>query len=228
MPSVRPQNRDTLVATRATRPRSGSRRFGVINWSDDFFRRCALCRRWQPAQQFTVMPDNRPSRSHRCNACASQERRIGLYRAGKKIGLIILSASPNRMKRCSRCLKWKSPEAYYSNTQSVDGLKSGCKPCTPTPYNYDTHREATLQRKYGLGRYEYDQLSARQDHLCAICKRPETNNGVLKVDHCHNAGKVRGLLCHRCNAGLGHYLNNPSLLRAAAQYLEASTVEGEL
>jgi hypothetical protein len=72
----------------------------------------------------------------------------------------------------------------------------------------------------------YDNLFLRQKGLCAICKQPETfvdkRTGKvidLAVDHCHETGKVRGLLCRQHNFGLGFFKDNPNLLNVAANYL---------
>ena len=69
---------------------------------------------------------------------------------------------------------------------------------------------------YGLEPAAYEALLALQDRLCAICLREL----VLEVDHDHTTGVVRALLCGHCNRGLGHYKDDPVLLRAAADYLD--------
>ncbi len=73
-------------------------------------------------------------------------------------------------------------------------------------------------RRYGLRPEDYRELLARQGGVCAICKKQRP----LGIDHCHSTRQVRGLLCSKCNVGLGHYDDDPSLLLAAAAYLEAS------
>ena len=67
---------------------------------------------------------------------------------------------------------------------------------------------------------DYDVLFRRQRGACAICKRRSAR--TLCVDHCHATGKVRGLLCSKCNLGIGQLEDNPILVRAASAYLEAS------
>jgi len=54
---------------------------------------------------------------------------------------------------------------------------------------------------------------------CAICGTPEQEGKKLAVDHCHSTGKIRDLLCDRCNAGIGYFLEKSELLIAAAEYL---------
>jgi hypothetical protein len=76
-------------------------------------------------------------------------------------------------------------------------------------------------RRYGLTQEQYGALLLRQDGCCAICKSPEPKGrGRWHVDHDHKTGAVRALLCTGCNLGVGHFRDDPKLLRAAADYLE--------
>ncbi len=75
-----------------------------------------------------------------------------------------------------------------------------------------------LKSRYGITLEQYEQLFNLQGGRCAICDR-ETDH-TLHVDHCHETGLVRGLLCGSCNRGLGMYGDNVQLLRKAADYLE--------
>ena len=83
-------------------------------------------------------------------------------------------------------------------------------------------------KKYGLSIQDYVDLSESQSHKCKICG--QLGNGFdkgwetfrcLAVDHCHKTGKVRGLLCTRCNNALGAFKDNVELLMTAAEYLKA-------
>lgn len=73
--------------------------------------------------------------------------------------------------------------------------------------------------KYGLTLDDYNVLLDAQDGQCAICPAKPSNR-VLAVDHCHETGRVRALLCGACNLGLGNFRDNPERLRRAAEYLE--------
>jgi len=82
-----------------------------------------------------------------------------------------------------------------------------------------------LLRTFGSTIEEYEALILEQDNYCAICHQPEKQilNGKIKrlaIDHCHTTGKVRGLLCQRCNTGIGRFDDNVVLLKQAIQYLE--------
>jgi hypothetical protein len=78
-----------------------------------------------------------------------------------------------------------------------------------------------LLAKYGLDEEGYDKMLRDQDGKCKICgKEHNGKHSVFVIDHDHKTGKVRSLLCKHCNTGLGSYFDSPSLLRAAAEYLE--------
>ena len=79
---------------------------------------------------------------------------------------------------------------------------------------------------YGLSFDEYRAMLARQGGACAICRKQARE--ALAVDHCHVTGKVRGLLCFRCNVMLGLCADNPDRLRAVTAYLTAARRGGEL
>lgn len=77
-------------------------------------------------------------------------------------------------------------------------------------------------KKYGLTSAAFDELLASQGGLCAICRTSNPGGkGQFHVDHCHESGRVRGLLCHACNLALGQMKDDPSRLREAALYLES-------
>jgi len=77
-----------------------------------------------------------------------------------------------------------------------------------------------LQRKYDLTHDEYLELSDSQNGCCAICNIDPGIDKNLHVDHDHETGKVRGLLCTQCNSGLGMFKDRIRLLASAIVYLE--------
>ena len=81
------------------------------------------------------------------------------------------------------------------------------------------YRDGERARRYGLTLAQYRALQARQGNACAICRKVMR---VLCIDHCHVSGRVRGLLCPKCNSALGLYADDPRLLRAAIAYLKAT------
>lgn len=75
----------------------------------------------------------------------------------------------------------------------------------------------SLKNTYRITLEEYDSMVLRQQGRCDICS---IQLDQPNVDHCHKSGKIRSLLCGKCNKGLGHFRDNPELMRAAAVYLE--------
>ncbi|KKN82234.1 hypothetical protein LCGC14_0310470 [marine sediment metagenome] len=85
-----------------------------------------------------------------------------------------------------------------------------------------SERDYRLYVQYGIVEGEYEDLLVEQEGGCAICHvTPFPDERKLGVDHNHRTGKVRGLLCGKCNSGLGLFLDDPDLLRTAAKYIEA-------
>jgi hypothetical protein len=80
------------------------------------------------------------------------------------------------------------------------------------------NRARWLRAKYGITPQQWDALYDEQSGHCAVCER-ELANTEVKVDHDHKTGALRGLLCHHCNVGLGHFQDDPALLRRALAYL---------
>lgn len=84
----------------------------------------------------------------------------------------------------------------------------------------------TLKKNFGITFEQYNEILIKQNYVCAICKEKEkTKHHVtnefksLAVDHCHKTGKIRGLLCQRCNRVLGKLNDNVSLLDKMKDYL---------
>ena len=111
-----------------------------------------------------------------------------------------------------------------------DGQCVGCRSILRKKYNNKNRERARrweLNKNFGINDLEYQELFNTQNGLCKICNNPEkvlTIKGNLKklaVDHCHETGKIRGLLCYTCNVGIGFLRHNSELLRKAAIYCEA-------
>ncbi len=84
----------------------------------------------------------------------------------------------------------------------------------------EDRRNRNLQRNYQITVHDYDIMVAEQDNKCALCGGlPGGSAGRFHVDHDHNTGKIRALLCHTCNVGLGSFQDSPELLEQAAEYL---------
>lgn len=88
------------------------------------------------------------------------------------------------------------------------------------------HRQYSLRKQYDLSLEQFINILVEQKNACLICERVFTHHNDTgkkglspHVDHCHETGMVRGLLCDRCNRGLGHFLDDSTLMLKAASYL---------
>jgi Recombination endonuclease VII len=127
--------------------------------------------------------------------------------AGRETGMV----SPQNIWRKKRCAE--DPEFLEKTRAECRAWWAANKDAC------NARRRAKRYKGYGISDEDYQALLARQGGACGICRKKKR---PLCVDHCHVTGKVRGLLCHNCNLGLGHYNDDPVLTRAATAYLEAS------
>jgi hypothetical protein len=145
-------------------------------------------------------------------------------------------------KECRSCKIVKPLVEFSKKADTADGYRSRCKICDAEWYcswkaaNPGKAREAwrrasnryqdrglDLWKKYGLTYDDYLKLGDAQAWTCLICGK-KTHD--LVVDHCHNSGYVRALLCASCNGGIGLLGDDPERLVAAAEYLRAVKLTG--
>ncbi|WP_131738339.1 endonuclease VII domain-containing protein [Actinomadura roseirufa] len=132
------------------------------------------------------------------------------------------SAVPEGMKYCARCGETKPLGDFGSNRSARSGLATYCKPCHNEAMaeikrrNHGSERNYLLKLRYGLTEERLGHMLARQGGVCVICLRRPAEH----VDHSHLTGVVRGVLCFRCNGGLGQFHDDPRCLGDAADYLE--------
>lgn len=138
-------------------------------------------------------------------------------------------------RRCYTCKRSKTLSCFLRDKTRPRGRAYQCRKCknSEAVRRYGTNCAMYAARyraqniaKYGITLYDFAQLRAAQNNLCAICQQPETtrtNSGRVRrlcIDHDHRTNKVRGLLCVSCNRALGLLRDKPELLRKASIYLE--------
>ena len=146
------------------------------------------------------------------------------------------------IKKCSMCKAEKPLDSFCKHKGKHDGLNNNCKECVKeyTAKNkeqvkkykseyYVAHREKLavkdrkhhLKRKYGVTQEWYDEQLKLQDGGCKICGTKDPGKGLkhFHVDHSHTTGKVRGLLCHSCNVGIGLFKEDVKLIQKAIEYV---------
>lgn len=130
------------------------------------------------------------------------------------------------MKTCQKCGKRRQDRSFYRRADRKSGLQSHCKDCQSKSAqewankNPERHKKnyARYRRRflYGISEEEFVALKKSQKGRCAICdRRPKK----FHVDHNHRTGEVRGLLCPKCNLGLGLFDESPAHLLLAVAYL---------
>lgn len=126
-------------------------------------------------------------------------------------------------RTCTTCGEFKSAENYRleRDVRSFKGvsMRSKCRAC-----NEHRNWKKFIVKSYGITHEEYYQMLDEQNGVCKICGSEDNNNercssGKLFIDHCHTTGKVRGLLCSKCNHGLGQFNDDTDRLQKAIDYL---------
>jgi hypothetical protein len=117
--------------------------------------------------------------------------------------------------RCKPCRAKAQREAYARESDEARA-KDSARSRAWRKANPQQVRAQDLRKRYGLTRTAYENLAESQGRRCAICRA----SSLECVDHCHATGRIRGLLCRRCNAALGQFRDDPKRLREAAIYLE--------
>lgn len=135
-------------------------------------------------------------------------------------------------KKCTMCSIVLPLSDFCKAKRNKDGLSYTCKKCcsnsrrnySKTAKGREADKRGHLKAKYGITLETYDQIVKIQGGTCAICHTKETAKnqyGVMRlsVDHDHKTGKVRGLLCDKCNRGVGCFNDDPKILAEAIRYL---------
>jgi len=129
-----------------------------------------------------------------------------------------------RLKFCTKCKLNKPRTEFYKQTSRGDGLRTHCKECLHKWYlgHKGQQREKYVKRNFGVELDYIKHYVKEVDSCCDICKRQTK----LVVDHNHKTGKFRGMLCTNCNSGLGHFRDEPGILRMAIFYLCIAEANG--
>ncbi len=138
------------------------------------------------------------------------------------------------MKTCNKCQLKLDLSFFHRGGRSPDGHQYDCKDCRRKRVWKDdpsVKKNRQLKSQYGIDLIEYNRMHTKQDGLCAICCNPEKMEikGKLKklsVDHCHETGGIRGLLCSRCNSAIGLFDEKPARMQRALTYVFAGGFDG--
>ena len=125
--------------------------------------------------------------------------------------------------RCPGCDREKPDTEFCRDRNSKTGRAFYCKGChnERTRASVRRHggaRHYHLRQRYGVGAADVEELKRAQRGLCAVCRTA----AATQVDHDHTTGKIRGILCLHCNAGMGAFEDDPGIILRAIEYLERS------
>lgn len=153
---------------------------------------CTKCKIEKNLDNFSKDKHTKCGYTHQCKQCRN-ERTVKYYKD-----------NPDKAKDKNERQR-KNRKDFYS---SQEGIKSS--------------RRSHLKRRFNMTIDQYDEMAEKQNHKCAICNESEvySRNKFLCVDHDHKTGERRGLLCNKCNRGLGLFKDDQETLIKAIQYLE--------
>jgi hypothetical protein len=196
---------------------------------------CRTCKATKPVEDFYADKRYSDGKATECKPCTRTRLAASNMRPPRY-------QTPPGTKRCRLCKETKPEGAFYPSKDFHDGLDRTCKACRKDRHdkwrrknleyvatqqreraraNPEVHMEYERKKRYGMERGQYDQMLAAQRGRCAICGTDDPSpRRSFAVDHCHDTGKVRALLCTGCNAGIGHFKHSTAYLRSAIKYLE--------
>ena len=201
---------------------------------------CSKCGVAKPLTDYSKAPSGRLGLKAHCKACdAERHRRLNPPHPRKQVPLRRGPIDPVAEKRCAACgetkphFEFSLARAAQPNRNAV--YRSNCKQCQATAargwYARNPERAKANKRRFNLERFygltvdQYNELLRKQHGGCAICGLSDLDapgarrKFELSVDHCHDTGRVRGLLCNRCNRAIGLFGDDPKILHKAIAYL---------
>lgn len=167
--------------------------------------------------------------NRRCQKCA------GTKRGKNRRTDIIIGNIPH--KKCSECKKFKPYIEFNKLSNTWNGLQRRCKDCSSLVINDHNSKnknkrkevllKSRLKRKYKTTIDEFKKMYYTQNNTCSICKLvfDDIYDSRVCVDHDHRTGKIRGLLCNKCNSAIGFLNEDVETLNRAIEYLKRSNYE---
>jgi hypothetical protein len=208
---------------------------------------CSSCGEEKPYEGFYKNKVFRDGLTPECRPCVCRRNKVARDALkARSDGEIEAAAAARGPKICKRCGETKAPHEFALDRAAVHGRSAHCLPCScaserarwkalapeerkrrralEQQNNRLTYRKWRLENVFGITLDQYNEMLERQNGLCAICRMPETSTWrgrtkTMSVDHDHETGAVRALLCGNCNAGLGQFKDSPELLTLAALYV---------
>lgn len=197
-------------------------------------KKCCKCRELLPETDFWIDRSTKDGLYRKCKRCGSvaKKKKCNKCKSTKRIASEFYHEIPTckdcllavDKKQCARCRKLKSLAEFYKG-DGKGSKQSVCKACRRTPEYQKKASHRVRLRTYGLTDDQYIALLKKYDEKCGICETTATTSRTgrhlsLHIDHDHETGEVRGLLCGDCNLGLGRFKDDTRRLKNAINYLK--------
>lgn len=179
-------------------------------------KQCFACKQWKAKADFYRDKNGSGGLSSKCKPC--QSAYIKEWRAANKD--YVKSEHQKYYAANKEHLAKKGKEYYEANKER---LKAKSRQWHRK--NRDHALAVKRLYKYNLTPGAFQYLYNKQNNVCAICGSSFKSTRDTHVDHCHKTNKVRGLLCHFCNTGLGHFRDSSKYLNNAITYLKTAPLE---
>ncbi len=180
---------------------------------------CGKCQRELPLSEFSIADKRTGARKRRCKACEADRVRAYYNSNSDYRERVKATARPETMV-CKRCKKELSLDGFNRHPTARYGRNTVCRECKIAEgrdavktgrwpsFTQENQRAYHLMKRYGITPEEYDRRLSDQGGGCALCGSTEIGSKesvkFFMVDHDHNTGAVRGLLCATCNMWVGN------------------------
>ena len=177
-------------------------------------KKCTKCAETKPITQYNKCKGARRAYCKSCHAAES----IKWHRS-------------NADKRRAHTIAYQRNWRANNKEKTKEYGRRSYKKLTPEQKKQKAHksRMRSLQRKYGISAENWQMLYERQGGLCALCRVPGRTgrHGILSVDHCHETGRIRGLLCTPCNSAIGILGESRERIARVLAYVSGFDLEGQ-
>lgn len=167
--------------------------------------------------------DKREHKTFKCTRCDKTKPISEFHKSSSKRG---------HMTWCKKCQAEYNTGIYYHERGGKERMKRYSKEYYHRRLAKDPnwHRNQHLKQRYGITIEDYDRMLKEQGGRCKICQTPGVKSIILGdrhnryhrlyIDHDHETGEIRGLLCYHCNIVLGHLFDDLERARAVVKHLE--------
>ena len=189
---------------------------------------CVCCGVEKDDEQFSISRNKISGRRSKCKDCINTYERNKRIAAGMNV--MPIKEKFDGKKICLKCGELKDFELFPVINKKMGYRSSYCKVCANKIRENSRklkgvepirQRAKWLKSSFGISVDQYNDILLLQDNKCAICGRTEELDGKnFAVDHDHKTGKMRGILCKRCNLLLGKFENSTGNMEGAISYLQ--------